>query len=283
MSYINFGNNMAQTGFQNALSMGLQMGAQAAESANRRGFNNALANFDPSNAESWKEVAKYDARTGFALRQQGEAQQRQARVGQVAQAALAGDNQALAELFTLEPDMWSKLDTRQREGMKQATSYMGQAAFQIGRLPEQQRPQAWAAAVAEAERSGMDIPAYMESYTPDVLNSVIGRAELMEKYIKQFEPDWRAVPQGGYLEDVNPLTNPSVGGNPAPQQPAQQPANTLTFEQYRGALNGLGAERTAAWLDRHGFVVTIANDNEFNALPSGATFRAPDGTIRRKP
>lgn len=280
MSYINFNPTAAQ-GAQNALQMGLQLGARAAESANRKGFNNALMAYDPSNPDSAKEVMRYNPQVGMQLQQQSQAQQRQAQIAQTARAAMEGNNEALGQLFTLDPDMWSKLDTRQREGVKQATSIMANASMQIGRLPEDQRAQAWSAIVREAEASGTDIPAYLENYSPDVLNTAIARAEMTEKYINQFEPDWRAVPPGGYLEDVNPLTNPNVGA--PPPSPQQQASNTFSFEQYQGAVNGLGPQGAAQWAERNGVVVSIADDSQYNALPSGATFRAPDGTIRRKP
>ena len=46
------------------------------------------------------------------------------------------------------------------------------------------------------------------------------------------------------------------------------------FEQTRGQNKGGGAD---------GGVPSVANDADYDALPSGATFRDPDGAIRRKP
>ena len=77
--FINFGNNAAQSGFQNALQMGLQFGQQAAEGANRRGFNNALANVDLSNPDSIKEVTRFRPEVGIQLQQQAQQQQAAAR------------------------------------------------------------------------------------------------------------------------------------------------------------------------------------------------------------
>lgn len=74
MSYINFTPTASNT-FQNALGQGIQLGQMAAEGANQRGFNNALANYDPSDPETVKEVMRYNPQVGLQLQEQAQAQQ----------------------------------------------------------------------------------------------------------------------------------------------------------------------------------------------------------------
>lgn len=82
MSYINFNNN-AQAGFQNALAMGMQMGAQAREANERKEYRNALANYalDP-NEQNTAAVAPYAPQLVMQQRAQeaqAQAQQQQQR------------------------------------------------------------------------------------------------------------------------------------------------------------------------------------------------------------
>lgn len=145
MSYINFGNNAAQAGFQNALSMGLQFGAQAAEAANRRGFNNALASVDLSNPESIKEVTKFRPEVGMQLQQQAQAQQA---------AAAKSRNEGVEDFLPLvakaaeSPESWAQI-------------YAASAAAgrDMSGIPREYDPE-WAQGMItlhQASQSGMDL------------------------------------------------------------------------------------------------------------------------------
>lgn len=235
----------AAGGFQNALSLGMQVGQIARQNQDAREYKNALAGFDPSKPETLEPIMRANPEVGLQLRGQVEQRQADARIAQLGQEALNGNNEALGQLFTLKPDLWKNLDDRQREGVKTSTSYMAQRALQIGRLPEEQRAAAWAASVQEAERGGMDIPAYLEAYTPGVLDSVVARAGITEKYIQQFEPDFRVIPQGGYLEDVNPVT--AGQQQPATQQ-GPRAASRPVAKQVGGATYYQNPE-TGKWYD----------------------------------
>lgn len=60
-----------------------------------------------------------------------------------------------------------------------------------------------------------------------------------------------------------------------PQGPAQQP---ITFEMFRGATNGLGAQGAAAWLQRNGLPVRVSTPQEAEQLPRGTRIVLPDGS-----
>jgi hypothetical protein len=279
----------AQGGFQNALAMGQQSGnnimqafQQGRQMAEQREYKNALAQFDPNKPETLDPIMQARPEVGLQLRGQVQQQQRAAQVAQLGQAAMNGNNQALEQLFTLDPDLWKRLDDRQRENVKGATSFMAQSSMAIGRLPEAQRAQAWATSVQQAEAGGIDIPAYMERYSPDVLNAALARAEMTEKYIKQFEPDFRVIPQGGYLEDVNPVT--AGQQQPATQQgPQTASVPVVPTDIFQADVQSLGLQGAIRFAVSKGLAVPISGDQEYALLPSGAAFVGPDGVARRKP
>lgn len=289
---MNFGPG-PQGGFYNALALGQQTGSnvmnafqQGRQVAQQRQERNALAAYakDPNEA-NFGSLADVRPDIAIPIMQQRQAAQAQAEIAQLGQAALNGNNDALAQLFTRDPDMWKRLDDRQRNLTKETTSFMANRALQIGRLPEEQRAAAWQQSVQEAERGGIDIPTYLETYTPGVLDNVVARAGITEKYIQQFEPDYRVIPQGGYLEDVNPLTS---GQQQAPAH--QSPSNTqsavpavVPTDMFQADVASLGLEGAIRFATSKGLAVPISGDQEFALLPSGAAFVGPDGVMRRKP
>ena len=261
---------------------------QEAETARMEAMFPNAPKYGPENerANAMRVIAQRNPQLFVQMQKQEQERQRAAALADVSKRALAGDNDALGQLFTLDNDLWKRLDDRQRQGVKDATTFMAQRGLEIGRLPEDQRSQAWAASVRQAEAAGIDIPTYMEAYTPDVLSAALARAEMTEKYIQQFEPDFRVIPQGGYLEDVNPLTRaPQQQGQAAPQAGAQGSANipTLSPDQWQANVQSLGLPRAIRWAASNGIAVPIKGDEDFALLPSGATFVGPDGLVRRKP
>jgi len=196
-------------GSQNALAQGFALGQNIKAQREEKEYRNALSQYDPNNPDTIKPIAQVDPRLGFELNEQHRQSQAAAVDDDVARRAVGGDPKAMQELFVRDPDLWTKLDKNQQDQTKAATSIMGQAAMQIGRLPEEQRAAAWATAVQQAEASGIDIPAYAETYSPAALNNVVARAGIMEKYIQQFEPNYRVIPEGGVLVDTN---NPQAVG-----------------------------------------------------------------------
>lgn len=219
----------------NALLAGVEQGRAMRREADTQ---SALAAFgaNPS-AETANALLPLDPKFGMQAKAQVAEQQAAQRKQSVMQRVAQGDHTAITELAGIDPDLWSKIDGRQREQIKQATGFMGQAIMQISRVPEEQRAQAWTSYVQQAEASGLDIPTQYERYSPEAMNAAAAEAGMMEKLIKQFEPDYRAVPQGGYLENVNPLSRstPIVSG-PATAAPA--PGTEEGGYRFRGGDPG---------------------------------------------
>lgn len=204
----------------NALGMGIQGFQQGLATGREMARENALSTYaaNPDDPKAQAGLVRYEPRMAMQIREDTRKRERDAQLVDLRKRAAAGDAGALTELAGLDTDMWMKLDDRTKETVKKATSFMGQASLDVSRLPEVARAAAWGRYVQQAEASGMDIPTQYERYSPEALNAVVAEAGAMEKLIKQYDPDYRVVPQGGYIENVNPLsrTTPIQSGQGAP-------------------------------------------------------------------
>ena len=221
-------------GGNNPLAMfqqGAAMGSELKQRQRERETDNALMNYaaNPS-AESVMGIVKANPRLGIQFQQQEKARSQQANVAELRRRAAAGDESAMSDLFATDIDAWSKLDGANKEAVKRAHSFMGEAVQGVGSLPEAQRPAAWANYVRQAEAMGMDIPAELEAYSPEALNGAAVRFGVVDKFLKLAEPDWRVVPQGGYLENVNPRSRSTPLQSGPPQQAAPPPPQGFVID-----------------------------------------------------
>lgn len=236
----------------NALLAGVEQGRAMRREADTQSALGAYAS-NPS-MQTANALIGVDPRLGMQARGQQLEMDKTARLQAVMGRAVQGDHTAIGELAGLDPQMWMRLDDRAKEKTKQATGFMGQAILDVSRMPEEQRAAAWASYVQRAEAGGLDIPAQYEQYSPQALQAAAAEAGTMEKLIKQFEPDYRAVPQGGYLENVNPLSRTdAVATGPATASPQPgtveggyrfrggDPANPSSWEPVGGAPSQGGA------------------------------------------
>jgi hypothetical protein len=259
MSGVNWGLIGSGPDAGTAFSQGMEQGR---EHRRQTQANNALAAYaqNPDDPNAAHSLLAVDPRLGMQVMQEQRERQQHSELQQIRQRAASGDHDAITELFARDPESWTRLDAPHREQIKQATSFMGNAVMAISRLPEQQRAQAWAQYVQHAEASGMDIPAHYEHYSPEAMNSAAAEAGMMEKVIKQFEPDYRAIVPGGELRNVNPLANGASMGQALPVGPAggipqpaiqrlqQNPHEKAQFDEIFGAgaadrvLGGAGSQ-----------------------------------------
>lgn len=81
-------------------------------------------------------------------------------------------------------------------------------------------------------------------------------------------------------------------GVPAPQTGANGIPATLTPEQYDATVAAMGKAQTDAWMQQNGVTVSgsaqqtarmVRSKQEYDRLPSGTEYVAPDGSRRRKP
>lgn len=171
--------NQAQTGnFAQALLGGYQagraIGQQKRTDAALRGFQ-----ADPDAAIS--EAYAFDPDLGDRL------SQRRART--LYSDALVSGQAPSPEIARLDPKLWKELDDKQKAQIKLSTEFLSNAAFDIGKRPEAERPAAWGAYVKQAEASGMDIPSQYETYSPEALSGIVAQAGHTKDFLKAVEPD----------------------------------------------------------------------------------------------
>lgn len=216
-----------------AFTQGFQNGQAARRENDTR---NALAAYAQSpDMQTANALIAVDPRLGMQARQQQMEIDKQRQMQELTARAVKGDHTALEGLAGLDPNLYMKLDDRTRERVKMATAFIGNAVQDVTRLPEEQRAAAWASYVQRAEASGLDIPTQYERYSPEALNAAAAEAGVTEKIIKAHEPQWMAVPQGGYLENVNQYSRSTpLQASPAQQAPGGIPALPPGFELEGG-------------------------------------------------
>lgn len=89
------------------------------------------------------------------------------------QAAMGGDNKALGRIAAQNPNyamkiapLLDRLDNHQRQVLKDAADFTTQAGMGVLNAPPEMRPAAYAAAVAEAKRRGMDTSTWPTEWGP---------------------------------------------------------------------------------------------------------------------
>ena len=210
---VNWGLGLNYPDAGQAFTEGLRSGASSSA------LNALLA--DPNNPAIAQKLAPFNPE--LALKIQG--QQQNALASQyerdVRVRAAQGDPNARTELAGIDWDAWSKLDEGTRKQAVQAIDFIGQAALDIDRLPEQQRASRWAEYVRQAEARGMDIPAEYEVYSPGVLSAALAESKQIKEALAAREPKYQVIPEGGMLVNTrDPAALAQVGAGGAPQ-PAQ--------------------------------------------------------------
>ena len=109
---------------------------------------------------------------------------------------------------------------------------------------------------------------------------------------------WDIAPGGGMIQrtPVNPSQSEGgdqstgMGGVPAPALGANGFPEQLTPDQYRVTVQSLGKAKTDEWMARNGITISggqsgpvrVRSKQEYDRLPRGAEYIAPDGSHRRK-
>lgn len=249
---IQWGNNSALAGFQNALALGADIGGAIKQSRE----NSALAAYvETPGKESLADLARVNPRLG--MQAQSQMQQQQQALAKAEQERVAndlrvkaarGDSAALQQLVGIDFDGWKTLDASQKKMMADQTAYTGQAALRISQLPPEQQPVAWDQAIEQGVQAGYTgLADYRGKFSPEALKGAIDNAGLVEKFISLAEPKYMAVPNEAGLVNVR---DPN-------------------------AIRQFQAERTTQ-------VAAPASKADYDALPPGAEYRAPDGSIKRK-
>jgi len=264
-------------------------------------------------------VSRFDPRTGIQLQKfemdrtaAAAKAQEEAYKADLQRRAAGGDKAALAELAGIDIGAWSTLNNAQIADFEKNIDFIGNAALQVGQLPEEQRPAAWDAYIQQGVRMGMqDIAQYAGGYSPEALNAVLAQANQTKAFIEMTRPDYSAVPFDADL--VNKRDPAAIeafmryraqrdgmgyGGQPqtfgapsapqAPQQPVTMPppraaGNTFTMQDFQSAVReysnmGIGGpDRVSQFLTQNGIAVRVASPDEARSLPRGTKIMLPDG------
>lgn len=174
-------------------------------------------------------------------------------------------NALLAPLDQIDPAMSIKLReqrqrsiegmddrrARQQEGQNKLDGELvkatGQAALDVLNLPADQRPAAWDNYVDQFSQRYPNAAQYRGKYSDASAKALLAQAGMIDSYQKSQEPKYQVVPEGGALVNMNDPRALSQFSNPAPSEP-----------------------------------VKVGSDADYQTLPPGAQYIAPDGTVRRK-
>ena len=209
-----------QRGFQNALAMGMQMGAQAREARDAREYRNALAQFDPTNPDTLKPIMEIRPDVGMQLRGQVQAQQARQAENDLVTRALGGDDEALTQLATVNFDTFKTLSADQKAAAAQEATVLGNAALDVLGQPPEQRAQA---VMAYAQQMGSEEIARIAALPPEqldaALRTAVAEAKMVDKLMAMEKPQTLNVQPGAGVYQRDPITGqistviqPNFGG-----------------------------------------------------------------------
>lgn len=273
-------------GFQNALAMGMQMGAQARQAREKREERNALAAYakDPSE-QNFAGLA--DVRPDLAIQQRGQmqAQQQEARLNELTQRALSGDPGALDELASVNFDRWKSVSTEQRTAAAAESKQYANAALDVLSLPPEQRAGRLVGYAQSFQSNEIARIAQLPTDQQEAaLRAAVAEGEMIDRLIRMERPDYMAIPEGGTLVDTN---NPAAVAQFGGAMPSAAPSGqTMTFEQFQGIAQSLSPEAAARQVQRlvqGGVVFSVSTPEQARQLPSGTPIYLPDGSIGRVP
>lgn len=193
--------NPAQVG--GAFAQGMATGRKEREEREVKGALAAYA-VNPDDPAAFKTLATHKPELAIKIAEDRREKAKKLEAQRLTAAAAAGDKTAAAQLAGIDLDAWDKLADNQRQSVKTRAEYIGNAALQISRLPEAERPAAWDAAVTQGKQFGVDgLDGYVGKYSPEALNSALASAGQVKTFLDMNEPKYQALPEGGTLVNTN--------------------------------------------------------------------------------
>lgn len=135
--------------------------------------------------------------------------------------ALQGDKEALNQIGARHPDTFTKLmpmlqsiDANQRAKVKETSEWTTRAAMGVLSLPENERPAAYQAALADGQRLGykIDMPPQYDRAVEGRLRQLVNQTRTFENYWKNQDEGVTLVPSGG----GGGMAPPAAGGGVNP-------------------------------------------------------------------
>lgn len=181
---------------------------------------NALSAFavNPNDEGAFQTLAKYRPEMAMQVRQQRDAAKVQAEKKDAYRRYGLGDRSALVDVWGFDPDVAMKLTDQQLGKAKEGVDFIANAAFNIVKLPEEQRAAAWDAYIERGVGMGFDgLAEYRGGYTPDALNSLVAQAGQTQKFETYQQPRYVAVGETGLQPtQFGRPTGDIVGAAPVP-------------------------------------------------------------------
>jgi hypothetical protein len=221
--------------FAGAALAGYQAGRAIRQDNEREGaLQGYLAN--PEDDVSISRLAAADPSLGIPLMERRKKAARDKQVGELAARAAQGDEQAAIELWQLDTELASRFDDRSRKQIEEGTKAIGNAAYRIALLPEDQQPAAWDMAVDALAPTYPGVGKYKGQYSPENLNALLDQTGMSEKVIEARRPRYQAVAPGGSIQNTNPLAGPvGMMGQPRGGDPnLPQPGTVEDGYRFRG-------------------------------------------------
>jgi hypothetical protein len=193
-----------------AFNQGMQMGVQFRREKAMDDAYRGLAQ-DPNNPNVVNALLRDAPDMAYKISQQQQQAQQQARQAEVRMGAVRGDAQALEQLAGIDLNEYRQLRDDQKQAAKQGLETIGQLALMAD------TPEEWDEIVGKLAQADPSFAKYQGRF--DMRESVIAQTGQAVELLKQQEPRYQVVPEGGMLVNTK---DPA-----ALQQAAQQAQATL--------------------------------------------------------
>lgn len=207
------------------------------EMAKRQQAESALSAYaaNPDDEAAFQGLAKYAPEYAITVSQARQKAKAKAYRRDVRMRAARGDAAAKLELWGDDPDIAMKLDKQQLEKAAEGIDFIADAAYQIVKMPEEQRATAWDQYLDRGVQMGFDgLAQYKGKYSPESLNAVVARAGEMKEFQEAQDPRYVAAPEGAGLINVRDPAAIQQWNSGVQSQPTTKTINGNTYYQVNG-------------------------------------------------
>lgn len=231
-------------------AFGAFMQGQQAQEADKA--KNAMTAYVTNpNPENLNALAPYQPQLVLQQKQAEQEKAAKAAEAKLIGDALTGNPEARKQLAYTNSEMYLKLDDRQKKAVDGMMDNIGQTAFKILQLPEDQQNAALDQAIAGFKANGIDTSSFVRTgNAKNDLMVALAVSGQLDKYEKFAQPNYVPVGEGGLagFQFGQPIQQGGQPQNFGPQQQVARPADKAAYD----------------------------------ALPPGTQYVAPDGSVRTK-